>query len=113
MRRVDMLDTTLLISKLKELQKQETELLYKKIKEIEIVPVHARYDNMIRNIYDDEFRTFFYFPINDAISEEYNMLLDACTGTDYIDMMEIRFDSLNIDEMDLLIHNFSEKHTPN
>ena len=96
-----MLDTTLLLNKLKELQKLETEsvpvhALYGRIREIEIVPVHAKYDDMVRNVYDDELRTFFYFPITDAISEEYNELLD-----DYIDMM------------DLLIHNFSEKHTPN
>ena len=99
----DDFDTTLLINRLKELQKQETESLYGRIREIE-----NKFDNMIRNIYDDELRTFFYFPITDAISEEYNELLD-----DYIDMMEIRFDSLNINEMDLMIHNFGEKHTPN
>ena len=103
-----MLDTTLLINKLKELQKLETESLYGRIREIE-----NKYDDMVRNVYDDELRTFFYFPITDAISEEYNELLDACTGTDYIDMMELRIDALNINEMDLMIHNFGEKHTPN
>jgi hypothetical protein len=99
----DDFDTTLLINRLKELQKQETESLYGRIREIE-----NKFDNMIRNIYDDELRTFFYFPITDAISEEYNELLD-----DYIDMMELRIDALNINEMDLMIHNFGEKHTPN
>ena len=89
------------INKLKKLCRQKTQP-----HENHIEIINKKYNDMIRNIYDIELRTFFDFDINQNMYNMYNYnmyndyieLLD-----DYIDMNELQYNAPDVDEMEKLI----------
>lgn len=88
------------ITELEKQCKQDIIPLQKKINEIQ-----NHYNNMISKLYDSDLRTFFDFEITNSMSEDYNTLLD-----NYIDMMEVNYDAINIDMMEALINHFNHKY---
>ena len=81
----------------------------KKIRDEKLNEISHDYENIIRNLYDVELRSYFKFNISDAMFEEYDNLLD-----DYIDMYELNYNDMGHPElqaMEIQIENFINKYS--
>ena len=78
----------------------------KKIRDEKLNEISHDYENIIRNLYDVELRSYFKFNISDMMADDYDDLLD-----DYIDMNELNYMASEIQAMEILIENFSNKYS--